>query len=183
MSKETRRVIVLSKESYQRLLDNRPSLPRSPSPQSPIRKSPSPLPFKEPLLIQEPPLIQESLFQEPPLKKTFYEIKNQTTQTSPEDHLLSNFPRRYLPHASKLLEKLSSIREISWEPGDGQVSIGDSQLNLSISQLLKAICVPFTKTLLPPACIQLLSLHQIKPRNHLLESEQTSFSWHPYFQL
>lgn len=166
MSKETRRVIVLTQDSYQRLCQAPP--PCLAEPRQMKDQATEPMEQQEPTELVEQHDADESMEQE------------EAVPAEPMDTTLADIPPRYKTDAKALLDKLCSLEEVSWDD-TGSLCVRGSQLKLSIEEFLRAVSVPFTKTRLPPVCLQLLQRHQIKPRNHLLSRPQLH-QWHQYFQ-
>ena len=100
-------------------------------------------------------------------------------EQSAEFEPLCGFPARYLKQARETLAHLRLIPELSWDCQTGCLSVKEHRLGLTVTELLRGICVPFTKIRLPLICSQLLTQYHIKPRNHLLVPQP---EWHVYFK-
>ena len=110
------------------------------------------------------------------------EAREDLESKEPDINPLHGFPPRFLKDAEAALAQLIEIEELSWDSVTGLLSIDQQRLSLTVTQLLRAICVPFTKPRIPSVCIELLYRHRIKPRNHLLYTAPEP-KWHVYFKL
>lgn len=95
---------------------------------------------------------------------------------------LENIHKRFRKTSLELLNKLEQIPQFSWNRSTGQVYIDGHNQGIDIENLLKAVCVPFTTTKVPPDCIRLIKSTGLKPRNHLLHKPPLP-KWHNYFNI
>ena len=174
---EARRVVVLTEDVYKRLRERQSPLPEIQQPvqletsepthlDPPQVPTPEPVPSENPTLSVSEPVADNPEPQLPPVKDLL-----------PFDHL----PSKYRDLAKDILERFESIAEFAWNQISGQVYVCGVDQGIGIVELLKAICVPFTKTPVPPACSDLLTRLSIKPRNHLINRPKLP-PWHPYFK-
>jgi mRNA-degrading endonuclease toxin of MazEF toxin-antitoxin module len=103
-----------------------------------------------------------------------------------EEEELEGIPKRWQAGAQRVLEQLQRlVPEIGWgDGGDQQISLGGNPLRLTKTQLLRALSVPFTRTLLPPELRRLLAERGVRGRNHLAldTAHQEPPEWRPYFR-
>ena len=172
---EARRVVVLSQETYQRLKDSSIQIQPEESLQSSSKEYTPPPAINIPLVVDrgsspiKAPLDQVSV-QEQPEKKPTEELFS-----------LETFPKPFQKGAKQLLEQLEAAPSISWNQVTGLVYVRGKDQNITIGDLIKAVCIPFTATQVPPACSALLKELDIKPRNHLINAPKLP-AWHPYFK-
>ena len=151
MPVETRHVVLLTKDAYTRLKESAARLPVEP------QKS-----FDKPT-VENPPapaVGAEQLDRLPP---------------RPSDQV----PARFRAYAESLLEALESSGEFEWN-GDSITVKGVCQ-NITMTDFLRAVCIPFTKCSVPDDCLQLMERLKIKPRNHILINKEPT-QWHVYFK-
>ena len=181
MPAETRRVVVLSSETFERICASKPATveTKAESAQTDdiVREK------EEPKTLAEVQVDQKE--REPDTDRLSENCAvSEPTEELEEEHPfdpLQGFPARYLKTAQTALGQLCAIQELSWDCQTGFLSISDQRLSLTLSQLLRAICVPFTKIRLPLVCSQLHTRHHIKPRNHLCLPVPEP-KWHVYFK-
>lgn len=206
-----RRVVVLTEETFQRLRDkatltsNQEDRQSTPPPLVERSNEPTGSLAPDPLQSRHP-------FIQPALKSSGQVVvynSEQPTDQVPEEHQpntaetgtdpwtepgieessvcpTDSIPGRFRKSASLLLEQLDDLDDISWvkdQTGvDGEISIDGVGQGVTIQQLLKAVCVPFTATRLSPTIQRFLDRHNIQTRNHLVKSPDCP-RWHPYFRL
>lgn len=185
---ETRRVVVLTTDAYQRLksaqcaprvdtetqTEDRFDSEVLPPPASPPLVHPFPAsPPSVPPVPVSPPVqpAPAARSPSPPLPPP------PPPPLSPS--LLDGISSKYRPGARDLLKQLEGIPELSWDP---EVHIRGRGTGVTISELLRGLCVPFVKLRLPPQLRQLVSRHKLKCRNHLVVGTLHTQPWHQYFQ-
>ena len=181
MPVQTKRVVVLSTEAFDRLCSSKPPETENQQPdlsdqdtkEDPNEEEETPK-IEEPLQVCEAPENCEPT--EPSGVEAHFEG---TEEQSAEFDPLCGFPVRYLKQARETLAHLRLIPELSWDCQTGCLSVKEHRLALTVTELLRGICVPFTKLRLPLICSQLLTQYHIKPRNHLLVPQP---EWHVYFK-
>ena len=183
MPGKTRRVIVLSTEAFERLRESKlVELPLSADTESEQTNHTD----KDQDSPRENVKLNQETLEEHPATPYFEPAADSSVEPKAESSSqldpLQGFPARYLKDAEATLARLQAIEEISWDSHSGCLSLSGQRCNLSLAQLLRTICVPFTKVRLPPACVDLLTRYQIKPRNHLLLAS-CGPKWHMYFKL
>ena len=178
MPAQTRRVVVLSTEAFERLCASKAKEGEPPVEEE---EEVAEEELKEVTVHSEPPadcaFSEATDTTEPAHKEPVVVVEEPATQVDP----LSGFPPRYLKAAETTLARLRDVTELSWDCQTGCLSVGEQRLSISVAQLLRAICVPFTKVRVPEICCQLLNRYDIKPRNHLLVTTRQP-KWRVYFK-
>lgn len=210
MPETARRIILLSEGGYQRLreagdgraLESRASqshhsaLPKTSTPiPSPAKPSATPPPDDlstkpdegEGRRLEEEEEERGAGQREAPSHQSSSPPRPSTPPTSDTNSSPTRpLPPRFQKAAKQTLAQLALVPGLSWEEGGGgAVSVEGVRLEpfLSISSLLRAICVPFAKADVVPASLKsLLSLHGVRCRNHLLAASDRA-KWHPFFTL
>ena len=96
--------------------------------------------------------------------------------------LLDAIPPRFRGKAAQVLQTLDDSPEISWSELDGSVSVNGKAQEIKIVDLLKVICVPFTRrTSLPSDVKRLVAELGIRSRNHI-NNQTTLLKWHVFFK-
>ena len=133
-----------------------------------------------------PPPSPDQQQSDPPKASSLQSPRDAATQTQEaQEPVLENIPARFRAAANRVLERLTTIGRISWSSSDGRDLTFDGRLlGISLTQLLRAICVPFTRTThLDPALRQLLVDSGLPFRNHLFaEGAEERGQWHPYLR-
>ena len=167
---EARRVVVLTEEAYKRLKETKNSLPKM---DASIQVDS--FDSKDPIF-ESIPVSQSGDDQKTPSMNEV--IPSSFDKLDP----LEGIHKRFQKCTLELFNKLNDTPQFTWNQVTGQVYIDGHPQGIGIKNLLKAVCVPFTNTKIPPACVELIKSTGLKPRNHKLNTP-TFPKWHPYFTI
>ena len=95
---------------------------------------------------------------------------------------LETIPDRFLPCAEKLLTAFDAMPHVTWKSPVGQMYISGICQPISVCDLIKAASVPFTRASVPLECKRIVQESGIHPRNHLFCAPVLK-PWHPYFSI
>ena len=111
------------------------------------------------------------------------ELRDHSLQVQEDQHkpqVLNSIPAKYRKTAEKVLATMNQLTNVDLD-SDPVIYSGKS-LDLTVEDLLKAICVPFTRISLPDELLSEFKTAGIPIRNHLAQAKVLP-KWHQFFSI